>query len=201
MECTVLHAIIWLSEYVTHVIRTQSCNPSTYSLICLPVHRWLMPVLTQAFIKLSPLISTDLTVPRVNYVASPVNVWPDRWYRLQLDAGQGVLYDASDLLACVKLWYGHHMEGHLEQTIWYRDWFSSLQNFRNSSLRVLEFWFRSNFKLNFFFYIICPTVWYHILKWHCLWRNIHIISMFIVFLHMKWMACLKGTIWYWVRGV
>lgn len=102
MECTVLHAIIWLSEYVTHVIRTQSCNPSTYSLICLPVHRWLMPVLTQAFIKLSPLISTDLTVPRVNYVASPVNVWPDRWYRLQLDAGQGVLYDASDLLACVK---------------------------------------------------------------------------------------------------
>lgn len=151
MECTVLHAIIWLSEYVTHVIRTQSCNPSTYSLICLPVHRWLMPVLTQAFIKLSPLISTDLTVPRVNYVASPVNVWPDRWYRLQLDAGQGVLYDASDLLACVRLWYGHHMEGHLEQTIWYRDWFSSLQNFRNSSLRVLEFWFRSNFKLNFFF--------------------------------------------------
>lgn len=139
VECTVLHAIIWLSEYVTHVIRTQSCNPSTYSLICLPVHRWLMPVLTQAFIKLSPLISTDLTVPRVNYVASPVNVWPDRWYRLQLDAGQGVLYDASDLLACVKLWYGHHMEGHLEQTIWYRDWFSSLQNFRNSSLRVLEF--------------------------------------------------------------
>lgn len=141
------------------------------------------------------------TVPRVNYVASPVNVWPDRWYRLQLDAGQGVLYDASDLLACVKLWYGHHMEGHLEQTIWYRDWFSSLQNFRNSSLRVLEFWFRSNFKLNFFLYIKCPTVWYHILKWHCLWRNIHIISMFIVFLHMKWMACLKGTIWYWVRGV
>lgn len=82
VECTVLHAIIWLSEYVTHVIRTQSCNPSTFSLICLPVHRWLMPVLTQAFIKLSPLISTDLTVPRVNYVASPVNVWPDRWYRL-----------------------------------------------------------------------------------------------------------------------
>lgn len=111
VECTVQQAIFWLSEYVTHVIRTQTCNPSTCSLIWLPVHTWLMPILTRAFIKPSPFISTDLTVPRVNYVASPVNVWPDRWYRLQLDAGQRVVCDASDWLPSLcktTLWSWKH---------------------------------------------------------------------------------------------